>query len=193
MELYLDVDGVILDFESSFIDFIRDEYINDLPLNYTLRSWEMAEEFRDLDIVEVWERFVENDRFTNLALLVDPESFNDLSRRHPVFFVTNIANAQYRARQVNLERHKLNYSGLYLAGHFNFGDETYPSKSEIIRKIHRPGERIVFLDDHPKNCEDIRDSIPKSDVFLMDRPHNREVPDQSWTRVSDFTDFITRL
>ena len=46
MELFLDVDGVILDFESSFMDFIRDNYLPDLPQGYMPKSWEMENEFK---------------------------------------------------------------------------------------------------------------------------------------------------
>ncbi len=43
---------VILDFETAFVDFVRDVYIPDLPLDFSLKTWEMTEEFKNLDIQE---------------------------------------------------------------------------------------------------------------------------------------------
>ena len=87
MEFFLDVDGVILDFETSMIDFVRDNYLPDLPLGFVPKTWEMTSEFKTLDIVEVWRNFIESERFTRLDLLVDAASFNRLSERYPVYFV----------------------------------------------------------------------------------------------------------
>jgi uncharacterized HAD superfamily protein len=193
MELFLDIDGVILDFESSFVDFIRDEYLPDLPADYTLQTWEVSEEFKNLDVEAVWSQFVNCDRFSRMDLLVDPGSFNELSARFPLYLVTNIPRAQYAARSENLGLYNLHYQGLYLAGHFNFGDDTYPSKSQIIKELHNPTTELVFLDDHPKNCLDIKRHFPQSYVFLMDRPHNRKADDPSWTRVRDWNEFNAKI
>ncbi|MBU2514745.1 hypothetical protein KJ966_25765 [bacterium] len=192
-ELYLDVDGVILDFEGSFVDFIREEYITDLPLDYSLQTWEMTEEFKSLDIEEVWERFVNSDRFTRLELLVDSDSFNKLSTKFPIYFITNIPLAQFSSREQNLKYHNLNYKELHLAGHFNFGEEDYPSKADVIKKLHNPGTDIIFLDDHPKNCMEIKRELPESKVYLMNRPHNLKASDPSWVRVENWNDFLEQI
>lgn len=192
-ELYLDVDGVVLDFEGSFVDFVRDEYIKDLPLDYTLQTWEISDEFKALDIQAVWEHFITGDRFKRLELLVDADSFNELSNQYPIHFVTNIPVAHAASREENLRYHNLNYEGLHFAGHFNFGDESYPTKSETIKKLHVSGNEIVFLDDHPKNCMEIRQELPESCVFLMDRPHNVDADDPSWIRVENWNDFLHHI
>jgi hypothetical protein len=193
IEFFLDIDGVILDFESSFVDFVREHYIQDLPKDYVLQSWEMSDEFKELDIELVWNRFVNSENFSRMDLLAERESFNNLSEHFPIHLVTNIPNAQYKSREINLKLHRLQYSGLHLAGHFNFGDETYPSKSQMIKQLHNPEAELVFLDDHPKNCQDIINHFPESLVYLMDRPHNKEIPDQSWIRVMNWTEFYNLM
>jgi 5' nucleotidase, deoxy (Pyrimidine), cytosolic type C protein (NT5C) len=193
MELFLDVDGVILDFESAIVDFVREEYINDLPLDYALQTWEIADEFKELDIEKVWHHFVSSDWFTKLNLLVDASSFNRIARRFSVNLITNIPETLFEARTTNLKLHGLEYDQLYMAGHFNFGDEAYPAKSEIIKKIHQPGKKIIFLDDHPKNCMDIKTNLPKSSVYLMSRPHNKGIENSIWTRVNNWNDFIEKI
>ncbi len=193
MEFFLDVDGVILDFESAFIDFVRDEYLPDLPADYVPQSWEMSTEFGSLDIVEVWERFVDSDRFARLDLLIDAESFNRLSDKYPVYLVTNLPESQYNSRKDNLDFHRLVYKDLFLAGHFNFGDQTYPTKSATIAKLHHNGEQMIFLDDHPKNCLDVKSAFSESKVFLMSRPHNKGVESQEWIRVENWEEFLNSV
>lgn len=193
MEIYLDVDGVILDFESSIIDFIRDEFMPDLPQDYILESWEMDDEFKALDMQKVWEKFVNSKRFSQLNLLANADSFNRLSNRFPVYLITNLPGFLFERRQKNLELHQLKYKEMHFAGHFDFGDKNYPSKSAMIEKLHQEGERIVFLDDHPKNCLNVKNSLPESEVFLMSRPHNKTLEDSNWVRVDDWDDFIDRV
>ncbi len=192
MEFFLDIDGVILDFESGFVDFVRDEYLPDLPADYVPQSWEMSTEFGDLDIEEVWGKFVDSERFTRLDLLIDADSFNRLSEKYPVYLVTNLPKSQFSKRKDNLDFHRLVYKDLFLAGHFNFGDERYPSKSSTIAKLHRNGEQIIFLDDHPKNCMDVKSVFNKSDVYLMSRPHNKGIQNSDWIRVENWAEFLEK-
>ncbi|MCP4754353.1 MAG: hypothetical protein GY866_26000 [Proteobacteria bacterium] len=192
MEFFFDVDGVILDFERSMVDFVRDAYIPELPEDYLPQSWEMNGEFDNLDIVEVWERFIGSDRLSQLDSLVETDSFNDLAQRYPVYLITNLPNDQYLKRQKNLSMHNLKYTDMYFAGHYDYGLKDYPTKSAAIAKLHKSDKRLVFLDDHPKNCEEVRSSFPDSDVFLMDRPHNRKTEDADWIRVADWKDFLQK-
>lgn len=193
MEFFLDVDGVILDFEKSMVDFVRANYLPDLPADYVPKSWEMTDEFTSLDIVEVWNDFIDSDRFTRLDLLIDAESFNRISSEHSVYLVTNLPPAQYESRQKNLALHRLNYTDMILAGHFNFNDDSYPTKSEAIRSLHRNGERLIFLDDHPQNCRDVKSAFKQSEVFLMNRPHNLGVEGEEWVRVANWGEFLERV
>ena len=99
----------------------------------------------------------------------------------------------FENREKNLALHNLNYKGLSLAGHFNFGDEAYPSKSKAIGELHQEGEKIVFLDDHPQNCRDVKTAFPQSDVYLMSRPHNLKLEDEDWIRVENWEMFLDKV
>lgn len=193
LEFYLDVDGVILDFEGAIIDFVRDHYLPDLPKDFSLKTWEMTEEFKELDIGEVWDRFIKSDRFKRLSLLIDHQSFNALANRFPIHLVTNIPNDYYQSREENLKLHTLEYTGLHLAGHFDFGEKGYPTKSATIEKLHKPGSKLIFLDDHPKNCQDVKDHFPESSVYLMSRPHNAGIQDETWIRVENWQEFVSAV
>lgn len=193
MELFLDIDGVILDFENAFKDFIRDRYIPDLPKDFTPQTWDMVNDFEGVNIDEAWDIFVNSERFRRVNLLIEANSFNQLSEKYPLYLVTNLPPEQYSGREENLKYHSLNYKGLHLAGHCNFGDENYPSKSEAIAKIRQHDKRLIFLDDHPDNCKDVKTRFPESEVFLMSRPHNRNLESSTWVRVANWDEFVTKI
>lgn len=190
LEFFLDVDGVILDFESAFMDMIRDLYIPDLPQGYIPKTWDMGEEFPGVDMKKAWDEFVGSDRFTKLPPLVDQERFNILSKQSPVYLITNIPDHLIDARLENLETHKMNHDGVYTGGHWDFGMEGYPSKSERIAALHQNGNQIIFMDDHPTNCRDVKAAFPDSQVFLMSRPHNQNEEDAAWKRVDGWKAFL---
>jgi len=193
MELFLDIDGVILDFEGAFTDFIRDQYMPDLPTDFGPKTWDMVNEFEGVDIDEAWDIFVNSERFRRVNLLIEANSFNQLSEKYPLYLVSNLPLEQFSGREENLKYHSLNYKELHLAGHYNFGLETYPTKSEKIAKLRHENKRLVFLDDHPTNCKDVKNRFPESEVFLMSRPHNRNAESSTWTRVSNWDEFVEKI
>ncbi len=193
MELFLDVDGIILDFETSFIDLMRDEYIPDLPDDYVPKNWELHEEFPDIDMEEAWSKFVGSERFAELNNLIDPGRFNQITARFPTYLITNIPNHLIEKRKRNLAKHQFKYKEVFPAGHWDFGIQDYPTKSAIIKNLSTSGKRIVFLDDHPSNCKEVIDNVPNAEVYLMTRPHNQEIPDEDWVRVSGWDEFIEKI
>jgi hypothetical protein len=192
-EFYFDVDGVILDFESGFVDFIRDNYRPDLPQDFQLKYWELSKEFPDIDMGEAWEIFVASDRFSELNLLVSQNTFNGLTNGYPTYLVTNIPQNLVEKRKKNLSRHLLQYSELYCAGHWDFEIKDYPSKSGIIKQLHQKGNHIIFLDDHPTNCREVAEKVPDAHVFLMTRAHNQKEQDDCWVRVANWDELVSRV
>ena len=193
MEFFIDVDGVILDFETSFMNLLREDYVPDLPQGYYPESWEMSE-ISGVDIAEAWDRFVNSERMGNLDLLCERESFNQIAAQYPLHLVSNIPNQYFEKREENLNKHGLSYSALHLAGHEKFGAIDYPTKAQKIAKIRSQDKRLIFLDDNPSNCKEIREYFPESEVFLMHRPHNKKTADcSSWTRVKDWREFISQV
>lgn len=192
LEFFLDVDGVILDFEKSFMDMLRELYMPDLPQGYLPRTWDMGEEFPEVNMDEAWKEFVGSDRFKSIHPLVSSEVFNNLSENSPVYLITNIPENLIESRLENLSQYELQHDGVYIGGHWDFGVKDYPSKSEQIARLHQNGNQIVFMDDHPTNCKDVKAAFPDSEVFLMSRPHNKNEEDQIWKRVSDWEDFLKK-
>ena len=193
MELFLDVDGVILDFETSFVNLVRDEYVPELPHDYVPKNWEIFKEFPDVELDDVWENFVGSERFAELDPLVEPKSFNRITERFPTYLVTNIPDYLMEKRRRNLAKYKFAYREVVPAGNWDFGIKDYPTKSQAIRRLITGGRRIVFLDDYPGNCEEVKREIPEAEVYLMSRPHNVNFKGKSWTRVKDWHEFVEKI
>jgi hypothetical protein len=193
MEFFLDVDGVILDLETALVDFLRRHYLPDLPADYQPRNWALTEEFGKLNIREAWDGFVGSEFFSSMPPLVSTETFNRLSSSYPVYLITNLTEAQRRSRLDNLRLHSLAFRELHMAGFFTFGLTNYPTKAEAIRRLRRADAKVIFLDDHPKNCRDILENVVDAEAYLMTRPHNQDLADEGWTRVTDWDDFLSRV
>ena len=190
LEFFLDVDGVILDFEKAFMDMIRELYMPELPEGYVPKTWDMSEEFPSVDMDKAWETFCSSDRFRKIQPLVKSKTFNVLSKQSPVYLITNIPDKLVDLRLENLKNYQLQHDGVYTGGHWKFGLENYPSKSERISALHQNGNQIIFMDDHPTNCRDVKAAFPESEVYLMSRPHNQNQEDTAWKRVGNWKDFL---
>ena len=194
MEFFLDVDGVILDFESTFMDFIRETYLPELPQGYLPTSWEMKDEaLSKLDITEAWEGFMVSGRFEHLNLLADVVSFNQISSQSPVYLVTNLPEKHYSGRIANLAAHGLCFTSLHMGGHHDFGIEGYPTKPQVIERLRCQSKRLIFLDDHPENCRAVRSSFPTAEVYLMERSHNKGIQDEGWIRLQSWGEFAEKF
>lgn len=194
LELFLDVDGVILDFESTFMDFVREFYIPELPQNYLPKSWELKDDLlSQLDVDQTWNAFMGSGRFAQLNLLADKESFNRLGVTYPLHLVTNLPQEHYGQRVKNLTHHGLTYTSLNLGGHHSFGIKDYPSKAQVIQGLRDKNRQVFFLDDHPENCRQVKAAFPQARVFLMQRPHNEDLPDEDWERILDWQGFVAQV
>jgi len=194
MEFFLDVDGVILDFESTFMDFVRQNYIADLPLGFVPTSWELDDgPLSKLDVDIAWDAFMASGQFGQLKLLADKHSFNHISEGSAVHLVTNLPEIHYQERIENLDKYGLKFSSLNMGGHHDFGIKDYPSKAQVIDKLRDASKQMIFLDDHPENCRVVKARFPEAQVFLMQRPHNLEIADELWVRVTSWLDFAERF
>lgn len=194
MEFYFDVDGVLLDCDSSFIDMIREVYASVLPPDFDPKSWSLSGLDSIVNIAEAWDTYLKSDRFEQMKPLCDIESINKISAKYPFYLVTNIPEKYAHKRRTNFKNLGLNYTGLYPGGHVNYGDPNYPIKSQVIQRLHKPGEPIVFVDDHPKNCEDIYEHFPEATIFLMDCPDNQGFShNPDWHRIKTWDEFFELL
>ncbi|MDX2470116.1 MAG: hypothetical protein QNL04_06015 [SAR324 cluster bacterium] len=192
MQLFFDIDGVLLDFEKGFMEYIRTHYHPELPMGFRPQTWEMDGEFADVDIDEAWEGFTTSIEFQRLEALGDVNLFNNLYETHEIHLVTNLTYSLREARAKNLDFVGLKYHSLNLGGHHTFEVEGYPLKSAVMLPLVDESKKMIFVDDHPKNCEDVSEHYPKAQVYLMSRPHNLGY-DSPWLRVESINQLIKLL
>ena len=87
---FFDVDGVVLDFESSFIKVVSNYFQLDVPENYQTENWFFSDLLTSEQVQEGWDYFLKCSEFENMPPLVDPHQFNRIFGAYPVHFVTNI-------------------------------------------------------------------------------------------------------
>ncbi len=172
MQLFLDIDGVILDFEKGFMEFLRQVYHPELPPGYRPQTWTMANEFKDVDIEVAWYDFVSRPVFTQLELIPEKALYDRLAARYEVHLVTNLPPRLYEPRLKNLLALGLSFHSLSLGGHHDFNLPAYPTKSAVIGSKRDKTKAMAFVDDHPINCQDVATAFPDALVILMNRPHN---------------------
>ena len=44
----------------------------------------------------------------------------------------------------------------------------------VEQDLVQDGEQILFVDDHPRNCVDVKENFPEAWVWLMSRPFNQD-------------------
>ena len=173
MRIFFDVDGVVLDFEKSFLNLLKKYFNLVLPETYKHNNWSFSDIINPKEFDEAWNYFLKSDEFENISSLVDPELFNQTFRAYPVHFITNIPKFALEKREKNLYNLGYEFESVHCAGLHKY-DINQKTKSEEI-KIHiKKNEKIMFVDDHPDNCLDIFNNFPKGIIWLMDRPHNRK-------------------
>ena len=57
-------------------------------------------------------------------------------------------------------------------------------------ELMEEGEAVLFVDDHPDNCLNVREAFPESEVWLMSRPFNHEFEHPKVTRAQTGMTFL---
>jgi uncharacterized HAD superfamily protein len=193
IRFFFDVDGVLLDFETSYINVLKDYFHVEVPEEYQSTCWYLSDLFTDEQRVEGWDYFIGSEHFGKLNALIDPSQFNAVFGEYSVHLVTNIPPQYQEVRQKNLEEAGFHYESLHCGGLIAFDDQPTKKKDAIIRQLLREGESLFFMDDHPDNCVNVIEAFPEASVWLMSRPFNKtfEHPGiqraSHWDEVFEFT------
>ena len=199
--LFLDVDGVLLDFETSFIDFFRSKHPGRIPQDYEWIHWNLEKDFPDVDIQALAMEHLQSESFGNMESLVTRHEYLEtLFYVEHIHLVTNIPEFAIEKRAENLKNHGIRFTTLNKGGFYNFGEENYPTKMDAIHTVIKEynyrldKDRFLFLDDSQHNCTDIKEEFPLFEVYLRSRKHNEGVPyDSRYKRVRDWNQFSSRI
>ena len=193
MQLFLDVDGVLLNFERAFVSWLNTAYDMDLPPDYETPTWDFTEVL-EMDVLrERWHAFLESSHAAGMPALVEPERFNDLSAAHRVHLLTNFPEPHMDKRRENLRIAGLRYESLHYGGLHAFNGHRPRSKADWVNHLREPHRPALFIDDHPDNCRDVSENCPGVEVWLMSRRFNQDFHHPSIRRAQDWDCVHERL
>ena len=204
-QIFLDVDGVLLDFHTNFLRYLKDTHSMELDgvvenyhTNSVLKKGEKDAKQLKLEKLfqqkNVMEDFFVSDYFSTLNALVDIHSYNQIAQKYPTYLLTNLSEKRKLAREKNLKLHGFSYQKIFFAGFDKYGDPNYPLKSKIILQKMEKNSEIIFLDDLLMNCKEVLESISKARVFLLTKPYNKkEKLPIGCTRVASWDEFQKQI
>ena len=193
MQLFIDIDGVLLNFEQAFVRWLNGEYRLGLPQDYEAESWDFEEVLDRPRLLEGWHRFLESRGAGEMGPLVEPQRFNALASQHSVHLVTNFPQPHMRKRLDNLEALGFLYDTLHYCGLHGYKDLQPLTKAQVIRSLRDARGEGLFVDDHPDNCVDVHTHCPDVEVWLMSRRFNREFSHPTIQRAQSWDCLFQRL
>lgn len=174
LRFFFDVDGVLLDFEASYIRALKNYFQLDIPDNHQTNSFYFKDLLTEDQVKEGWEYFVKSDHFAELSPLIDPVLFNNIFAAYPVHFITNIPPQYLEKRRQNLRNAGFHWDSIHCGGFISFNDDPPLLKAEIIHQLVQGQETLLFVDDHPDNCVNVLEKFSHANIWLMSRPFNKE-------------------
>ncbi len=182
MRFFVDVDGVLLNFERAFVDWLNREYGMGLHERYETGTWDFEDLLTPEQMYERWQAFLDAEDSGRMEALVAPERFNALAREHAVHLLTNFPHPYMDKRIANLAALGFRYETLDFCGLHPYRGTVPPSKAEMVGRLHgdgagpgaRGGGTGLFIDDHPENCLDVLRNCAGVEVWVMSRHFNRE-------------------
>ncbi len=173
LRFFFDVDGVLLNFEKSYVRVLKDYFKLDIPDDFEMADWFFKDVLDENQLKESWEYFIGSEHFSRLSPLINPERFNSVFGAYPVHFITNIPRQYLETRKQNLKNAGFHWHSLHCGGMVSFDDNPPVTKAEIIRQLARDEEVLIFVDDHPDNCMNVHEHFSQAKVWLISRPFNQ--------------------
>lgn len=189
MLIGVDLDGVLVDFMSSFLNYYNHVYGTNLTRDqiYTYDLWKIFGETREKAIQKISD-FYKTHHFNSLEPIQDSiEAIDTLKQNHDLVVITSRHNDIIEGTKRWLEKYFPNkFSEVYLTNQYSL-DEDYRRKSDICLDL---GINVLIEDslDYAKEC------IPKTRVLLFDQPWNQsqKLP-ESITRVKSWKEILDNI
>jgi hypothetical protein len=193
MQLFFDIDGVLLNFERAFVGFLNRTYGMSLPERYETGSWFFEDLLTPQEMRDRWQAFLDAEDSGRMEALVAPERFNALTGGHTVHLLTNFPFPYMEKRMANLAALGLDYETLDFCGLHSYRGTVPPTKADVVGRLHTSGNGGLFIDDHPENCMDVVRNCREVEVWLMSRYFNRDFGHPGVRRAQDWKCLFERL
>ena len=191
--MFVDIDGVVLNFEGAFVRFLNRVYGMGLPERYETTTWFFDDLLSREEMYTRWQAFLESGDSGQMEPLVSPRDFNALARRHEVHLLTNFPLPYMAKRERNLARLGLAYQSLQFCGLHAYKDTVPPSKAEVVENLRAPEQPAFFVDDHPENCLDVLGNCKDVEVWVMSRHFNKDFDHPQVRRANGWKTLFERL
>jgi FMN phosphatase YigB (HAD superfamily) len=193
MQLFLDIDGVLLNFEHAFVRWLNDRFRLGLPADYEAASWDFEEVLTPEMLRDGWHDFLDSQIAAELPPLVEPERFNRLGAAHSLHLLTNFPQPHMEKRLANLQAHGFAYHTLHYCGLHAYKELRPLTKAQVIQSLRDARGEGLFVDDHPDNCVDVQRNCPDVEVWLMSRRFNRDFAHPAIRRARGWEDLFARI
>ena len=187
---FFDVDGVLLDFEGGFTKTVKDYFKLDVADDFVSKSFWFSDLLTKEQVMEGWDYFLQSSEFEELEPIVDPEQFNAAFGAYPVHFITNIPLDCLERRKKNLRNAGFKFDSVHCAGFIDYDGYSTQTKAEVIKELHQEEKTVMFVDDHPDNCLNVRESFPEAEIWLMSRPFNDDFKHPEIRRARNWTEVL---
>ena len=185
LNIGLDVDDVLADFQGAFVTLARTMYDKPAP-DYKPTDWAWSTSgLSQEEISGVWEQIKRTRNFWENLRVVDGAGCNALLKlaSHRLFFIT--------ARVPTAGHHEEDQTAMFLRNNFNLDFPTVvvtADKGPIAAAL----QLDYYIDDRPVNCVQVYVAgSPRCKVFLKDASHNQGVCLPRIPRVKDLNEFVS--
>jgi len=193
MQLFCDIDGVLLNFERSFVRWLNAEHGMGLAEDYEANHWDFTEIMEAAELERRWRRYLASPEAGQMGPLIEPARFNALANAHDVHLVTNFPLAHWEKRVRNLAELGFRYASLNHCGFLVVDNQPPKTKAQVVRELRAQPHDALFLDDHPDNCLDVVQHCPDVEVWLMTRRFNRQFAHPAVRRAENWDSVLQRL
>lgn len=192
MVIGVDIDGVLADFNTNYIDLVREVTGRDLfPKGYTwadIETWSYPETFgyTDAEITKVWDHIAASRTFWR-TLRPYASTYNflyDLSGlEHDVYFITSRIGKREQMQTMD-----------WL---IEFGWKTDHAPTVLISS--KKGECChalkvnLYIDDKNENCEDVVKQAPDTECWMLAQPWNSITGRPGIIRTGSIDGFFNRI
>ena len=190
LRFFFDVDGVLLNFEKSYVHVLKEYFQLDIPDDFETADWFFKDVLDENQLKESWEFFINSEHFGQLTPLINPQRFNQVFGDYPVHFITNIPPCFLEKRKQNLNDAGFRWNSLHCGGMVSFDDNPPVTKADIIRQLAQDEETLIFIDDHPDNCINVFENFSQAKIWLISRPFNQNFSHSVIHRADHWDTFI---
>ena len=181
--ILIDIDGVLADYNGGIAKIIIDRYGIEVPISgKDITDWYQYRNTIGRNLwKDVWKFVNDNPSFMcNLNPLASPYEFSrieSLNLNNDLYFVTNRASIGIKIiTEKWLMKHNISYPTVILSKH----------KGLIAAGL----EADFIIEDSPKNIISIYRDSPKTKIYLMSYPYNKEVEYLATKCVNSIGEFL---